>query len=96
MAVVEFARNVLGIKDANSEEFASESENQVIHIMDEQKDVEGNAVSSQLKVMWMGRLYELIASITNVSSLLTFFTVMVPRTSAQMGVTMLPSASKCT
>lgn len=40
MAVVEFARNVLGIKDANSEEFASESENQVIHIMDEQKDID--------------------------------------------------------
>ncbi len=40
MAVVEFARNVLGIKDANSEEFVSESENQVIHIMDEQKDID--------------------------------------------------------
>lgn len=39
MAVVEFARNVLGIKDADSEEFNKETENQVIHIMEEQKKV---------------------------------------------------------
>ncbi len=40
MAVVEFARNVLGLKDANSEEFAPESKNQVIHIMEEQKGID--------------------------------------------------------
>ena len=39
MAVVEFARNVLGLKDANSEEFNKESKNQVIHIMETQKNV---------------------------------------------------------
>ena len=40
MAVVEFARNVLGIKDANSEEFDEKSLNPVIHIMDDQKNVD--------------------------------------------------------
>ena len=39
MAVVEFARHVLGLEDANSEEFNPESKNQVIHIMDEQKKI---------------------------------------------------------
>ena len=39
MAVVEFARNVLGIKDADSEEFNQETQNQVIHIMEDQKKV---------------------------------------------------------
>ncbi len=39
MAVVEFARNVLGIKDANSAEFDENTKNPVIHIMDEQKDI---------------------------------------------------------
>ena len=39
MAVVEFARDVLGIKDADSEEFNKETKNQVIHIMEEQKKV---------------------------------------------------------
>lgn len=39
MAVVEFARNVLGLKDANSEEFDENSKNQVIHIMEEQKKI---------------------------------------------------------
>lgn len=39
MAVVEFARDVLGLKDANSEEFDENSKNQVIHIMEEQKEV---------------------------------------------------------
>jgi len=36
MAVVEFARNVLGYKDANSEEFNNKSKHKVIHIMEEQ------------------------------------------------------------
>ena len=39
MAVAEFARNVLGLKDANSEEFDKESKNQVIHIMEKQKNI---------------------------------------------------------
>ncbi len=37
-AVIEFARNVLKLNDANSEEFDSESKNQVIHLMKEQKN----------------------------------------------------------
>ncbi len=36
MAVVEFARNVLGLKDANSSEFNETTLNPVIHIMEEQ------------------------------------------------------------
>ena len=36
MAVVEFARNVLGLKDANSAEFNEKTTNPVIHIMDDQ------------------------------------------------------------
>ena len=39
MAVVEFARDVLGIDDADSEEFNKETPNQVIHIMEEQKKI---------------------------------------------------------
>lgn len=39
MAVVEFARNVAGIKDANSSEFVPDGENSVIDIMADQKDV---------------------------------------------------------
>ena len=39
MAVVEFARDVLGITDANSEEFDEMSENKVIHIMEEQAKI---------------------------------------------------------
>ena len=36
---IEFARDVLGIKDADSEEFNKETPNQVIHIMEEQKEI---------------------------------------------------------
>ena len=39
MAVVEFARDVLGLKDANSEEFNELTKNPVIHIMHDQKEV---------------------------------------------------------
>ena len=39
MAVVEFARNVVGLKDASSTEFDRRTKNPVIHIMDTQKDV---------------------------------------------------------
>lgn len=38
MAVIEFARDVLGLKDANSEEINPKSKNLVIHLMDEQKE----------------------------------------------------------
>ena len=39
MSVVEFARDVLNIKDANSAEFDEKTEHQVIHIMENQKSV---------------------------------------------------------
>ena len=40
MAVVEFARDVLGLKDANSSELDEKTKNPVIHIMEEQKNVD--------------------------------------------------------
>lgn len=40
MAVVEFARNVLGLSDANSEEFDETTKNPLIHIMEEQKGID--------------------------------------------------------
>jgi len=39
IAVIEFARNVLGIKDATSPEFSDKSKNYVIHLMEEQKKI---------------------------------------------------------
>lgn len=39
MAVIEFSRNVLELKDANSVEMDSETTNPVINLMEEQKDV---------------------------------------------------------
>ena len=39
MAVVEYSRNVLGLKDANSAEFDNKTKNPVIHIMEEQKKI---------------------------------------------------------
>jgi CTP synthase len=39
MATIEFARNVLGLKDANSEEVDPESKNHVIHLMEEQQEL---------------------------------------------------------
>ena len=36
---IEFARNVLGIVDADSEEFTPEGKNNIIHIMEHQKDL---------------------------------------------------------
>jgi len=35
VAIIEFARNVIGLKDANSAEFDSESKNPVIHLLPE-------------------------------------------------------------
>ena len=40
MAVVEFARNVLGLKDADSAELNDVTQNPVIHIMEEQKGID--------------------------------------------------------
>ena len=40
MAVVEYARNVLGLKDANSAEFDENTQNPLIHIMEEQKGID--------------------------------------------------------
>lgn len=48
MAVVEFARNVLGIKDANSAEFEEECKNPVIHIMEEQKGIDNKGGTMRL------------------------------------------------
>ncbi|MCF0136904.1 MAG: CTP synthase [Oscillospiraceae bacterium] len=39
VAVIEFARNVLGLSDADSEEFSDTTENPVIHLMPEQEKV---------------------------------------------------------
>ena len=39
MSVVEYARNVLKLEDANSAEFSKTTKNPVIHIMEEQKEI---------------------------------------------------------
>ena len=39
MSVVEYARDVLGLTDANSAEFSETTQNPVIHIMEEQKEI---------------------------------------------------------
>lgn len=36
---IEFARDILGIADASSEEFTPEGQNNIIHIMDHQKEL---------------------------------------------------------
>ncbi len=48
LAVVEFAREVLGLKDANSLEFNSESENLVIHLMESQKQIQAKGGTMRL------------------------------------------------
>lgn len=53
MAVVEFARNVLKIKNANSEEFDEICENPVIHIMNDQKDVTKKGGTMRLRKLSM-------------------------------------------
>ena len=40
LATVEFARNGLGLKDAHSQELSPGSQHHIIHLMEEQKDVE--------------------------------------------------------
>ncbi len=49
MAVVEFARDVLGIEDANSAEFDEKTKNPVIHIMEEQKKVDKKGGTMRLR-----------------------------------------------
>ena len=48
MAVIEFARNVIGIKDANSTEMVENTSNPVISLMDEQKEVENKGGTMRL------------------------------------------------
>lgn len=48
MTVVEYARNVLGITDANSAEFEEECKNPVIHIMDEQIGIDNKGGTMRL------------------------------------------------
>ena len=40
MSVLEYSRNVLGLKQSNSAEFDSNAEDPVIHIMEDQKDID--------------------------------------------------------
>ena len=49
MAAVEFARNVCGLKGANSHEFDPKSPQSVIHMMEAQKTVE-----TMGGTMWLG------------------------------------------
>ena len=49
MAVVEFARDVLGLKDANSAEFDEKTKNPVIHIMEEQKKINNKGGTMRLR-----------------------------------------------
>jgi len=39
LAAIEFARNKLGVADANSQEFGPTGENQIVHLMEDQKSV---------------------------------------------------------
>lgn len=48
MAAIEFARNVLGLSDANSTEINPETSNPVIHIMEEQKKILNLGASMRL------------------------------------------------
>ena len=48
IAVIDFARNVLGLEKANSEEFDSKTPDPVIHIMDDQKAVEDKGATMRL------------------------------------------------
>lgn len=47
-AVIEFARNVLGRKNANSVEFDAAPADPVIHLMEEQKDIEDKGATMRL------------------------------------------------
>lgn len=48
MAIVEYARNVLNLKDANSSEFSKETKNPVIDLMYEQREIEDKGGTMRL------------------------------------------------
>jgi len=48
MAVIEFSRNVIGIKDANSTEMSEHTPHPVISLMDEQKEIENKGGTMRL------------------------------------------------
>ena len=48
IAVIDYARNVLGLEDANSEEFDPHTPDPVIHIMDEQKSISDKGATMRL------------------------------------------------
>lgn len=48
IACIEFARNVVGLKDANSTEFDCDTQNPVIHIMNEQKFIQDKGATMRL------------------------------------------------
>ncbi|MCZ6674390.1 MAG: CTP synthase [Verrucomicrobia bacterium] len=48
IAVIEFARNVLGLGDANSPEFDEKTPHPVVHLMEEQKEVTQKGASMRL------------------------------------------------
>lgn len=48
MAVIEFIRNVCGYEDVDSEEFSPNCKHPVIHIMDDQKDIENKGGTMRL------------------------------------------------
>lgn len=48
MAVIEFARNVAGLADANSSEFSAESKHPVIDLMPEQRDIDDKGGTMRL------------------------------------------------
>ena len=48
LAAVEFARNVLGLAEAHSQEFESETKHPLIHLMEEQKGVENKGGTMRL------------------------------------------------
>lgn len=57
MAVIEYARNVLGLKDANSTEMNGNSENPVINLMEEQKNITNKGGTMRLGA-WSCELQE--------------------------------------
>ncbi|MFW7378320.1 MAG: CTP synthase [Oligoflexus sp.] len=48
LAAIEFARNCLELKDADSQEFQSNSEHQVIHLMEDQKSIQDKGGTMRL------------------------------------------------
>lgn len=48
LACIEFGRNVLGVHDANSEEFDSQARNRIIHLMESQQHITQKGASMRL------------------------------------------------